>query len=139
MNNSPLPIFAIQNAFSLAISKAHVVVESATGSGKSTQLPVWCMQSGTVLIVGPRRLDCLSLAKYVAKLSNTPLGDKIGYTVRFDDKSIVNTKAHFITPGVALRWLVENKLEKFNVIINRPSTYYFINQCSRNISYNSWC
>jgi ATP-dependent helicase HrpB len=75
------------------------------------------MEQGKVLIVEPRRLACRSLAGYVAKLADTPLGQKVGYAVRFDNQSTAETQALFVTPGIALRWLADGKLNDFDTVI----------------------
>ncbi|WP_455211189.1 helicase-related protein [Kaarinaea lacus] len=112
-----LPIDSIKNDFLEALQRTHVVVESPTGSGKSTQLPLWCAQRGRVLVVEPRRIACRSLAHYVARITHQKLGQYIGYAVRFENRYSDATKVMFVTPGVALRWFSENGLENFETVI----------------------
>jgi ATP-dependent helicase HrpB len=116
-HNQSLPIEAIKNEFLNALQHSHVVVESPTGSGKSTQLPLWCAEHGRVLVVEPRRLACRSLSRYVAQLRQSPVGQDIGYAVRFDGRHTDTTSVLFVTPGIALRWFAENELENFQTII----------------------
>jgi ATP-dependent helicase HrpB len=115
--NQLLPIEAIKNEFLTTLQHSHVVVESPTGSGKSTQLPLWCAENGNVLVVEPRRLACRSLSRYVARLQQTPLGQNIGYAVRFESRYSDTTSVLFVTPGIALRWFAENGLANFRTII----------------------
>lgn len=116
-HNQSLPIEAIKNEFHTALKRAHVVVESPTGSGKSTQLPIWCAEHGRVLVVEPRRLACRSLSRYVAQMRQSTLGQDIGYAVRFDSCYTENTSVLFATPGIALRWFSEDGLKHFQTII----------------------
>ncbi|MCF6438243.1 DEAD/DEAH box helicase [Pseudoalteromonas luteoviolacea] len=112
-----LPIESIKSEFLATITKQDVVVTAATGSGKSTQLPIWAATMGKVLIVEPRRIACTSLAEYVASLCNSKLGDKVGYAIRFETVFDEQTNIVFVTPGVALRWYFEDKLADYSHII----------------------
>ncbi|MDO6687306.1 MULTISPECIES: helicase-related protein [unclassified Agarivorans] len=115
---SPLPIDSIKSAFLSELHLHHLVVEAATGSGKSTRLPRWATSLGKVLVVQPRRIACEALASYVAeqaKLAGEP--HKVGYSIRFHSTVNEHTNIAFVTPGIALRWLAENKLGEYAVII----------------------
>ncbi|MCZ4307691.1 helicase-related protein [Vibrio atlanticus] len=114
---SLLPIDAYQNVFHEQIANSHLVVEAETGSGKSTRLPLWACQYGRVLVVEPRRIACTSLAKYLALQSGEKLGDKIGYAIKLESEYNEKTNVVFVTPGIALRWLSEDGLAGFDVIV----------------------
>ena len=87
MNEGALPITELKETFQETIATGPVVVVAPTGSGKSTQIPSWCaaLSDAPVLVVEPRRVACRSLARWVAKQHNEPLGHSVGYTVRFED------------------------------------------------------
>ncbi|WP_102386573.1 helicase-related protein [Vibrio cyclitrophicus] len=114
---SLLPIDSYQNAFYDQIGSSHLVVEAETGSGKSTRLPVWASQHGRVLVVEPRRIACTSLAKYLAQQSGEKLGSKVGYAIKLESEYSEQTDVVFVTPGIALRWLSEDGLASFDVIV----------------------
>ncbi|MEZ8702260.1 helicase-related protein [Vibrio cyclitrophicus] len=114
---SLLPIDSYQNAFHDQIGSSHLVVEAETGSGKSTRLPVWASQHGRVLVVEPRRIACTSLAKYLAQQSGEKLGSKVGYAIKLESEYSEQTDVVFVTPGIALRWLSEDGLASFDVIV----------------------
>ncbi|MEZ9272471.1 helicase-related protein [Vibrio cyclitrophicus] len=114
---SLLPIDSYQNAFHDQIGNSHLVVEAETGSGKSTRLPVWASQHGRVLVVEPRRIACTSLAKYLAQQSGEKLGSKVGYAIKLESEYSEQTDVVFVTPGIALRWLSEDGLASFDVIV----------------------
>ncbi|MGY5452861.1 helicase-related protein [Agarivorans sp. MS3-6] len=113
-----LPIDAIQADFVEKLARTHLVVEAATGSGKSTRLPRWAAGLGKVLVVQPRRIACEALASYVAEQVNL-VGEpyRVGYSIRFHSTVRDNTNIAFVTPGIALRWLAENQLSEYAVII----------------------
>ena len=114
---SLLPIDSYQNAFYDQIGSSHLVVEAETGSGKSTRLPVWASQHGRVLVVEPRRIACTSLAKYLAQQLGEKLGSKVGYAIKLESEYSEQTDVVFVTPGIALRWLSEDGLASFDVIV----------------------
>ncbi|WP_434565921.1 helicase-related protein [Vibrio chagasii] len=114
---SQLPIDSYQSTFHQQIADSHLVVEAETGSGKSTRLPVWASQHGRVLVVEPRRIACTSLAKFLAKESGEKLGSKVGYAIKLEAQYNEQTDVVFVTPGIALRWLAEDGLAGFDVIV----------------------
>ncbi|CDT44134.1 helicase-related protein [Vibrio coralliirubri] len=114
---SLLPVDAYQNVFHEQIVNSHLVVEAETGSGKSTRLPLWASQHGRVLVVEPRRIACTSLAKYLAQQSGEKLGSKVGYAIKLESEYNEQTNVVFVTPGIALRWLSEDGLASFDVIV----------------------
>lgn len=114
---SQLPIDSYQSTFHQQIDDSHLVVEAETGSGKSTRLPIWASQLGRVLVVEPRRIACTSLAKFLAKESGEKLGSKVGYAIKLEAQYNEQTDVVFVTPGIALRWLAEDGLAGFDVIV----------------------
>lgn len=88
-----------------------------TGSGKSTQVPRWCAASGRVLVVEPRRVACRGLADRVAQLEGSPLGSRVGYSVRDDSRRGDDTAILFATPGVVLRMFADGAAIPFDTLI----------------------
>lgn len=93
----------------LAAVRAHpvVVVVSETGSGKTTQLPKMVAEAlgvdgGRIGCTQPRRLAAASVAKRVAEELQVPLGDFVGYQVRFEDRTSRETRIKFMTDGILL-------------------------------------
>lgn len=84
-----------------------VVVAGETGSGKSTQLPKFCLElgRGTEGRIGhtqPRRIAARAVAERVADELGTELGETIGYAVRFADRVGDNTMVKVMTDGILL-------------------------------------
>ncbi len=115
-----LPIVAIRGAFVDAMARpSPVVVVAPTGSGKSTQLPVWMEErcDGVVMVVEPRRIACRALAEFVASQYSEAVGGRVGYRVRFDSAICENTRIEFVTPGVALRLLRGPSKERYQAVL----------------------
>ncbi|MBH8580984.1 ATP-dependent RNA helicase HrpA [Bisbaumannia pacifica] len=84
-----------------------VVVAGETGSGKTTQLPKLCLELGLGRrgLIGhtqPRRLAARSVATRLAEELATPLGEQVGYQVRFTDQTGEATLIKLMTDGILL-------------------------------------
>ena len=89
--------------------RAHqvVVVAGETGSGKTTQLPKLCLAAGRGLagLIGctqPRRIAAKSISRRVAEELKSPLGQLVGFAVRFQDQVNEDTLIKFMTDGILL-------------------------------------
>ncbi len=109
INSYPdLPITKKKDAIIEAIRRHKVVIISGeTGSGKTTQIPKFCMAAGRggAGIIGctqPRRIAAITVAARIAKelgVENTPV---VGYKIRFDDKSSGQSIIKVMTDGILL-------------------------------------
>jgi len=103
-----LPVSERRKEIAEAISKHQVVVICGeTGSGKTTQIPKICMELGRGVtgIIGhtqPRRIAARTVAARVAEEVGTPLGQLVGYKVRFTDSSSKNSLVKLMTDGILL-------------------------------------
>ncbi len=84
-----------------------VVVCGDTGSGKTTQLPKICLELGRGIagVIGhtqPRRVAARSVAHRIAEELGTPLGEGVGYAVRFNDRTRSGTRVKLMTDGILL-------------------------------------
>ena len=73
-----------------------------------------------VVITQPRRIAATSLSKRVAEERNEKLGGKVGYSIRFEDRTSSDTQIHFMTDGMLLRSLLsdpEMRLVDFVILI----------------------
>ena len=119
-----LPIEEKRQAITDALATHQVVIVAGeTGSGKSTQLPQICLAlgSGDKGIIGhtqPRRLAARSVAARIAEEQKQPLGETVGFKVRFDDRLSEQTRIKLMTDGILLAELQHNRLLKgYSVII----------------------
>ena len=116
--STALPVEAIREPFRVALDAGDVVVTAATGSGKSTRLPVWAADAGfRVLVIQPRRIAATSLASFVADTTGEVLGEGIGYAVRFDRCDAPANRIVFATPGMALQWFAGDGLAGFGAVV----------------------
>jgi len=112
-----LPIAAhAQSIIEHIIKHQVVVIAGETGSGKTTQLPKLCLAAGRGIagMIGctqPRRIAARAVASRVAEELHTPLGEIVGYQIRFSDKVSIDSRIKFMTDGILLaettsdRWL----------------------------------
>ena len=107
-----LPVSARRDEIARAIA-AHpvVIVCGETGSGKTTQLPKICLELGRGRGAGgrglightqPRRIAASSVAKRIAEELNSPLGEVVGYKVRFQDRLQPGASVKLMTDGILL-------------------------------------
>ncbi|MGW8882909.1 DEAD/DEAH box helicase, partial [Streptomyces mirabilis] len=101
-----------------------VIVAGETGSGKTTQIPKICMELGRGVrgMIGhtqPRRIAARTVAERVADELKTPLGEAVGWKVRFTDQ--VNPDATFVklmTDGILLAEIqTDRELRAYDTII----------------------
>jgi ATP-dependent helicase HrpA len=88
-----------------------IVVCGETGSGKTTQLPKICLAMGRGRMNGsrgmightqPRRIAATSTAKRIAQELGTPIGQDVGYQVRFTDATSLTASIKLMTDGILL-------------------------------------
>ena len=111
-----LPVSARRDEIMAAMSQHQVIIVCGeTGSGKTTQLPKMALALGRgrmntpagqrPRLIGhtqPRRIAATSVAKRIAEELNTPLGDVVGYKVRFNDRLSRHASVKLMTDGILL-------------------------------------
>ncbi|MFD0884642.1 ATP-dependent RNA helicase HrpA [Streptosporangium algeriense] len=100
-----------------------VIVAGETGSGKTTQLPKICLELGRGVrgLIGhtqPRRIAARTVAERVAEELETPLGEAVGYKVRFTDQVGEGTLVKVMTDGILLAELQSDRdLAQYDTLI----------------------
>jgi len=103
-----LPISQHRDEIRAAIEKnAVVILCGETGSGKTTQLPKICLEAGRGVagIIGhtqPRRIAARAVGARIAEELKTPLGQLVGYKLRFQDHSRPEGLIKLMTDGILL-------------------------------------
>ncbi|HOY70963.1 MAG TPA: ATP-dependent RNA helicase HrpA [Methylotenera sp.] len=111
-----LPVSGKKDEIAAAIQQHQVVIVCGeTGSGKTTQLPKICLELGRGVagLIGhtqPRRIAARSVASRIAQELNSPLGEAVGYKVRFNDKLSESSYVKLMTDGILL---AETQGDKF--------------------------
>ena len=119
-----LPVYAQKQKILECLENNQVViVESPTGSGKTTQIPVILYEAGytTNGIIGvtqPRRIAALSVSEFISKQMNTPYPGLVGYKMRFEDVTNSDTKIKIMTDGILLQEMkLDPWLSKYSVLM----------------------
>jgi len=105
---SELPLAEHRSRIAEAIGKHQVVIVCGeTGSGKTTQLPKICLEldRGTAGMIGhtqPRRIAARSVASRISQELQSPLGEVVGYKIRFQDRLSNNALIKIMTDGILL-------------------------------------
>jgi ATP-dependent helicase HrpA len=119
-----LPISARREEILEALERHPVlIVAGDTGSGKSTQLPQYCLELGRgqqrlIAHTQPRRLAARALAARIAEELSQPVGRTVGYRVRFADQVSQATRVVLMTDGLLLAELgADPTLSRYDTII----------------------
>ena len=119
-----LPVYKHKDLILAALENNQaVVVESPTGSGKTTQLPVILHQAGyakdgIVGVTQPRRIAALSVSEFIARQMECDLGRLVGYKMRFEDKTAPDTRIKIMTDGILLQEMkLDPWLSKYNCLV----------------------
>ncbi|MCX4241242.1 ATP-dependent helicase HrpB [Paraliomyxa miuraensis] len=93
----------------------NLVLQADPGAGKTTRVPPfllerfsddWGLREGMQIVVAqPRRLAVRMAAQRVASELREPVGQRVGYQVRFESKVSDATRIRFVTEGLLVRWL----------------------------------
>ncbi|XP_069639430.1 ATP-dependent RNA helicase TDRD9 isoform X2 [Haliaeetus albicilla] len=101
---------------SLIQSNSVVIVQGATGSGKSTQIPQYildyCIQQSiycNIAVTQPRKICASSIARWISKERSWTLGGFVGYQVSLENVSTKETRLLYMTTGVLLEKVVGAK------------------------------
>ncbi len=104
-----------------------LVITASPGAGKSTLLPLTILQgldalypqlTCKILMLEPRRLAARQIAERMAWMLGEPVGQTVGYRVRFENKVSARTRIEVLTEGILTRMLIEDPtLEGVNLVI----------------------
>jgi len=119
-----LPIYQKRSEIVETIRKHQVtIIAGETGSGKTTQLPLFCIEAGrgrrgSIGCTQPRRIAAMSIAQRVSKLLGQETGGIVGYKIRFTQKESSQTRVKFMTDGILLSEIHSDRmLKQYDTII----------------------
>lgn len=109
------------------INHEALVITAAPGAGKSTLLPLTILKGldssqpqskGKILMLEPRRLAARQIAERLAWMLGEPVGQTVGYRVRFENKISSRTRIEVLTEGILTRMLIDDPtLEGVSLVI----------------------
>lgn len=118
-----LPVYKNKDEILRALKDNQVIiVESPTGSGKTTQIPLILYENGyantgIIGITQPRRIAALSVCEFIQKQINN-YSSFCAYTMRFYDTSDASTRIKIMTDGIILQEVKNDPLlSKYSVIM----------------------
>ena len=103
-----LPVSGRRADIAAAVAANQVVIVCGeTGSGKTTQLPKICLElgRGAAGLIGhtqPRRIAARTVASRISQELKSPLGQVVGYKVRFSDHTSADSYIKLMTDGILL-------------------------------------
>ncbi|KAA8917721.1 hypothetical protein TRICI_000160 [Trichomonascus ciferrii] len=121
-----LPVHAQRDEFLKAFQSTQIMVfVGETGSGKTTQIPQFVcyddfphIDGKIVACTQPRRVAAMSVAQRVADEMDVDLGQEVGYSIRFEDKTSSKTFLKYMTDGMLLREaMTDPQLDRYSCII----------------------
>src|SRR5574344_1536513 len=119
-----LPVYEQKQRILDTLAKHQVIiVQSRTGSGKTTQIPVILHEAGysdngIIAVTQPRRIAALSVSEFISKQLGTSYPGLVGYKMRFEDKTDLTTKIKIMTDGILLQEMkLDPMLSKYSVLM----------------------
>jgi ATP-dependent RNA helicase HrpA len=119
-----LPISQKRDEIRRAIAEHQVVIVAGeTGSGKTTQLPKICLElgrgvRGQIGHTQPRRIAARTVAERISDELDVPLGEAVGWKIRFTDQAGENTLVKLMTDGILLAELQSDRqLRQYDTLI----------------------
>ncbi len=103
-----LPVYKHKDEIVAAIRTHQVtIISGSTGSGKTTQLPLMCLEARggsdtRIVVTQPRRIAATAIAERLASQLGVNLGSFVGYRTRFDFRESKETCIRCVTDGILL-------------------------------------
>ena len=118
-----LPVYRHRDEILKALESSQtIIVESPTGSGKTTQIPLILREAGydsngIIGITQPRRIAALSVCEFIKRqIGDT--GSYAAYKMRFADTSTKDTRIKIMTDGILLQEVkLDKTLSRYSVIM----------------------
>ncbi|MEO6967838.1 MAG: ATP-dependent helicase HrpB [Rhodanobacteraceae bacterium] len=109
--------FPITQFLSRILASLHehprLVLEAPPGAGKTTRMPVALLDEAwlagrKILMLEPRRLAARAAAEFMSSQLGEPVGQTIGYRIRFESRLSANTRIEVVTEGILTRMLQDD-------------------------------
>ncbi|RMH93891.1 ATP-dependent helicase HrpB [Lysobacter pythonis] len=116
MNSPTLPIHEVLPAIRESLAaRSRLVLEAPPGAGKTTQVPLALLDADwlagrKILMLEPRRVAARAAAGFMARQLGEPVGETVGYRIRFENKVSKATRVEVVTEGILTRLLQDDPL-----------------------------
>lgn len=113
----------VDDILAALVAQNDVLLCAPTGAGKSTWLPLQLLKSPAlatwrIIMLEPRRIAAKSVASYLAKQLNEPVGQTVGYRIRQEHRVSAQTRLEVVTEGVLTRMLqADPELSDYQLVI----------------------
>jgi ATP-dependent helicase HrpB len=92
-----------------------LVLEAPPGAGKTTQVPLALLDAqwlgdGNIVMLEPRRVAARAAAGFMAKQLREPVGETVGYRIRFENRISAKTRIEVVTEGILTRMLQDDPM-----------------------------
>lgn len=122
--NKSLPIYNYRSKIIDAIKNNQIIILSGeTGSGKTTQIPQFCIEAGRgiegkIACTQPRRIAALTVSQRIAEELKVKEGSEVTYKVRFQDNDNESSFIKLLTDGMLLAETQHDRfLNEYDTII----------------------
>ena len=95
--------------------RTRLVLEAPPGAGKTTQVPLALLGAAwrgdrRIVMLEPRRVAARAAAGFMAKQLGEPVGETVGYRIRFENKVSAKTRIEVVTEGILTRMLQDDPM-----------------------------
>lgn len=118
LKRTGLPVLEMADAVNLRLAESpRLVLTAPPGAGKSTILPLTILRAleeaspavpAKILLLEPRRIAARQIAERMAGLIGEPVGQTVGYRIRFESRVGPQTRIEVLTEGILTRMLVDD-------------------------------
>ncbi len=108
-----LPITSSLPRIKAALGNGPAILSAPTGSGKTTLVPLVLVDEAwlagrKIVMLEPRRIAARAAAARMSEIYGEPLGETIGYRIRFDTRVSSRTRIEVVTEGILTRRLQDD-------------------------------
>ena len=129
-----LPVWQQREEFAQMLNRHQtLVLVGETGSGKTTQIPQFVVESGFLsgkmcVCTQPRRVAAMSVARRVAEEMDVNVGEEVGYSIRFEEATGLKTFMKYSTDG---KW----RMNTLHICRSHKATEHSIFVCIPALTY----